>query len=205
MVSAKLRCVFVLVLFSQLFPLKAQNEPFDLWHIGTLYLTDGDSLKGLLKYGSDVDLVRIKAGNKEFAFNYNQIDSFWIIDITDSTRRNFDLYAYRNMEGIERPLPFESLVSTPKFEILTREIVEYVSSGSMMYQGFATTRRVSTQYYYLQGEQLLYFNPTKRDILEITSARGSEVLNYVKDNKLRFNRKNDIKLIFEFYYKLLVE
>ena len=196
---------FSCVTFFSAFTVKAQEKSFDLWHIGTLYLTDGDSLKGLLKYGSDVDLVQIKAGNKEFAFNYNQIDSFWIIDITDSSRRDFDIYTYKNIEGLERPLPFEMLVSNPKFKILTREVVEFVSSGSMMNQGFATTRTINTQYFYLQGDQLLYFNATKRDILEITSARGSQVLNYVRDNKLRFYRKSDIKLIFEFYYKLLAE
>ncbi len=205
MVSTKLRYVLVVLFLSQLFSIKAQEKSFDLWHIGTLYLTDGDSLKGLLKYGSDVDLVQIKAGNKEFAFNYNQIDSFWIIDITDSSRRDFDIYAYKNIEGFERPLPFEMLVSNPKFKILTREVVELVSSGSMMYQGFATTRTITTQYYYLQGNQLLYFNASKRDVLEITNAKEHQILNYVKNNKLRYYRKSDIKLIFEFYYKLLEE
>lgn len=205
MVLTKVKLLLVAALLLQLSVLKAQTKSFDLWHIGTLHLIEGDSLKGLLKYGSDVGLVQIKAGNKEFAFNYSQIDRFSIIDITDNTRRDFEIYSFKNVLGIEQPLPFETLLVNTKFEILTREVIEYVSSGSMMNQGFAKTKTITTEYFYFQGNQLHNFNSNKHDILKITSSFSNQVLNYAKENKLRFNRKEDIKKLFEYYYKLLTE
>lgn len=196
--------ILLLLLFAvQAFFVKSQSNSYDLWHIGTLYLTTGDSLKGLLKYGSEKEMVQMKAGGKEFAFNYAQIDSFWIIDITDSTRRDFNIYSYTNLEGFDVPLPFEDLVSNPKFQILVREIVRYENAATFVNQGFMPTRDVEYQYYYMQGGQLLFFNNSKRDVMEIVGDKGNEIMEYMKGNKLHFSKKKDLKLIFEYYYKLL--
>ena len=177
--------------------------PSDYWHIGTLYLSEGDSLKGLLKYNIQEEYVMMKSGKKEFSFNPMQFDAFWIIDINDSTRRDFKVFRFKNREGLERPEVFEVLVTNSKFSILVRERIEFQNQSSFMNQGFAPTRSIKYDYFFMEGNIIRPFVDTKKKVIQLTKNKEEEILAYAKQNKLRFYYKSDLKTIFEYYYTLI--
>lgn len=87
--SKLLFSTFVIMLSSAL-ELEAQNWPFELWHEGKIVLVEGDTLRGLIKYDLQQDLVQFELANKRSeAFTARKVLFFEIFDATVQKYRRF--------------------------------------------------------------------------------------------------------------------
>ena len=171
------------------------------WHIGSVFLNNNDSLKGLVAYSFPADIIQVKSAQKEYTLTSMQITRFELND--DSIKRVFRVYNYHNKDGFEVPVLFEELVLNDKFKVLVREEVAYENRGSFMGQGFAPEKEMYYSFFFMEGNDIFRFEDSKKEVLEIMSPRQKEVEQYAKSNKLKFFFPPDLQQIFKFYYNLI--
>src|SRR6187551_1468863 len=101
-----------LLLFFCLIPfmLQAQKWPFELWHDGKIVLAEGDTLKGLVKYDLEQDLVQYSLDEKRIeAFTAKRILFFEIFDTSVHKYRPFYSLPYNTSAGYSTAVFFELL------------------------------------------------------------------------------------------------
>ena len=104
---------------------RAQNWPSELWHQGKIVLMSGDTLRGLIKYDLQQDLVQYTLEDKRTeAFSARKIMFFEIFDETIREYRQFFALPYTTMTGYRAPVFFE-LLANGKLTLLSRESLEY--------------------------------------------------------------------------------
>lgn len=171
------------------------------WYMGTVFLNNGDSLKGLVAYSFQADLIQVKSAQRQFTFSSMQITGF-VLTI-DSTVKRYRVYNYHNKDGFEVPVLFEELVVNDVFKVLVREEVAYQNRSTITSQGFVPDIEIYYSYFLMKGTSIIHFEDTKRDVLALFTSHNKEVEQYAKQNKLRFYNRYDLKFIFEYYYSLI--
>jgi len=58
--------------------LQAQQWAFELWHTGKVILDTGDTLRGLIKYDLDKDIIQLQANNKLESYTSRKVLLFEI-------------------------------------------------------------------------------------------------------------------------------
>lgn len=184
--------------------LSAQNKELNVlgdWYMGTVFLNNGDSLKGLVAYSFQADIIQVKSAQRQYTFSSMQITGFVLME--DSTAKRYRVYNYHNKDGFEVPVLFEELVVNNVFKVLVREEVAYQNRSTITSQGFVPDIEIYYSYFFMKGNSIVHFEDTKRDALTLFAPYESEIEQYAKHNKLRFYNKPDLKFIFEYYYSLI--
>jgi hypothetical protein len=178
----------------------AQNWPFELWHEGKLVLTSGDTLKGLLKYDLQQDLVQYTINNSAAdVFTARKVLFFEIFDSSSSRYRRFFALPYSSTSGYKTPVFFE-LLEEGKLTLLAREFLEYRNSGSM----YVTGRLVLSHKYFFMKENgdIEEFTGSKNDLINMMGKQGDQVEKFIRANRLRFEYKEDFTRIVDYYNSL---
>lgn len=178
----------------------AQEWAFELWHDGKIVLESGDTLKGLIKYDLQQDLIQYNSqrGSVE-AFTARKVLFFEIFDKTVGIYRQFFSLPYSATGGYRTPVFFE-LLEEGKLTLLTREILEYRTYNSPYYYG-STSRMVLTYKYYMFSDpgNITEFIGKKSDLLKLMGRYAGSVEDYMKENKLDVEDRNDIVKIVAYY------
>jgi hypothetical protein len=186
-------------LFSNL--AQAQIWPFELWHEGKLVLVSGDTLKGLLKYDMQQDLVQYAITNNAApeAFTARKVLFFEIFDTSYNIYRRFFALPYSSTPGYKTPVFFE-LLEEGKLTLLAREFLEYRSSGSM----YITGRMVLSHKYFFMKENgdIEEFSGTKNDLFDMMGKHSDKVEKFIRANRLRFEYREDFTRIIDYYNSL---
>jgi hypothetical protein len=195
----------VLFLAASLLPISsfAQTFPFDLWHDGKLVLESGDTLRGSVKYDLQ-DLLLIKHQGKLESYTARKVVFFEIFDEYYLRYRQFYSLPYSPVGGYKSPIFFESLCEG-KITVLSREKIEYRTYSSPYYgYGGYNSRMVLTNIYFLLREngKIEEFSGKKNDWYDLMNNRRNDIHDYVKENRLDFDRKYDIKRIIDYYNTL---
>ena len=193
--------VLVIILFSLVcVTAKAQEWAFELWHDGKMVLTTGDTLKGLIKYDLQQDLVQYnnKKGNIQ-AYTARKVLFFEIFDNTIDQYRQFYALPYDASTGYRAPVFFE-LLAEGKMTLLTRESLEYRSYSSPYYYG-SYSRLVLVYKYYLLEENgtIVEFVGKKAELMTLMGKRANAVEDYIKQNKLKIDDRDDFAKIIAYY------
>ena len=178
----------------------AQVWPFELWHEGKMVLTSGDTLKGMLKYDLQQDLVQYTVNNgTPDAFTARKILFFEIFDTSVGRHRRFFALPYASSPGYKTPVFFE-LLEEGKMTLLAREFLEYRNSGSMYVSG----RLVLSHKYFFMKENgdIEEFNGSRNDLLDLMGKQADQVEKFIRVNRLRFEFKEDFARIVDYYNSL---
>jgi hypothetical protein len=197
----KLVLFFVVYLFSV--SSFAQTFPFDLWHEGKIVLESGDTIKGSVKYNLQ-DLLQIKHQSRMESYSARKVVFFEIFDDFYKRYRQFYSLPYSPTGGYKSPTFFESL-SEGRITVLTREKIEYRTYSSPYYgYGGYSSRMVLVNIYYLLRENgnIEEFSGRKNDWYALMGQKENDIHDYVKENKLDFDRKYDLKRIIDYYNSL---
>jgi hypothetical protein len=198
------RSLIVFIIFSFAGSVHAQQWPFELWHDGKIVLESGDTLKGLVKYDLQQDLVQYnnnKSGNIE-ALTARKVLFVEIFDNTVSQYRQFYSLPYSSTGGYKAPVFFE-LLAEGKLTLLTRENLEYRSYSSPYYFGSYTRLVLIYKYYILQEDgNIVEFIGKKNDLLNLMGKHAKEVEEYMKVNKLKVDDRDDFSKIVAYYNSL---
>jgi len=177
----------------------AQVFPFDLWHDGKIVLESGDTLKGAIKYDLQ-DLLQLKHLGKMESYSARKVVFFEIFDEYYKRYRHFYSLPYSPTGGYKSPIFFESLCEG-KITVLAREKIEYRTYSSPYGYGTYTSRMVLVNIFYLLKENgnIEEFSGRRHDWYDLMASKENDVHEYVKENRLDFDRKYDIKRIVDYY------
>lgn len=181
-----------------------RNWPSELWHDGRVVLLDGDTLKGLIKYDFEQNLVQYVVNNKQAeVYSARKVLFFEIFDETVHKYRKFFVLPYTNTSNYKAPIFFE-LLEEGKMTLLSREFLEYKTYNNAFYGG-SYSRLVQTYYYYLLKEDgsIEDFRGNRNDLLALMGNKGKTVEKYIKANRLDFDDKYDLAKIVAYYNSLL--
>ena len=177
--------------------------PSEIFHEGSLVLMDGDSLIGNIKYDLDNDLVIIKQNDDQIrTYSARKILFFEIYDELNESYRTFYSLPYNVQPNYKVPIIFEVL-HEGKLTLLGREkIVQETIPNPSIYgtANYYTEMRLMYDYFFLDSKgNIERYLLRKKDLFFIMRKRGHEVKRFMKKNKLRHDRKNDLIKIVEFY------
>jgi hypothetical protein len=180
-----------------------RHFPSELWHDGKVVLVAGDTLKGLVKYDFQQNLVQFVVNNRKAEiYHARKVLYFEIFDESAHKYRKFFALPYSNASNYKAPVFFE-LLEEGKMTLLSRELVEYKTYNNAFYGG-SYTRLVQNYYYYLLKDDgtLEDFRGNKNDLLDMMGNQGKSVEKYIKANKLDFDDKYDVARIVAYYNSL---
>ncbi|HRE66405.1 MAG TPA: hypothetical protein PLM56_04705 [Cyclobacteriaceae bacterium] len=183
--------------------LQAQQWAFELWHTGKVILDTGDTLRGLIKYDLDKDIIQLQANNKLESYTSRKVLLFEIFDETVKRYRNFYSLPYALAGQYKAPVFFE-LLQEGKLTVLCREALEYRTTSSPYYFYGSYSRLVLVYKYYIMKEngEIEEFRGKKNDWLEFMRGKTDEVENFTKQNRLNFDDKYELSRIIEHYNSL---
>jgi hypothetical protein len=190
-------CFILISGFSQ-----AQTWSFELWHEGKIVLAEGDTLKGLVKYDLQQDLVQYTYQNSQpEAYTARKVLYFEIFDELIHRYRRFFTLPFSTSPGYKTPIFFE-LLEEGKMTLLCREFLEYKSQSSM-YMSYSRMV-LSYKYFFLleNGEIEESIIVRKNDLLDRMGKRADEVEKYMKTNRLRVEDRQDLVRIVDYYNSL---
>jgi hypothetical protein len=185
-------------------PFGPRNYPSELWHEGKVVLVTGDTLKGLLKYDLQQNVVQYVTNNRKAEIYHARKALFFeIFDETVHRYRKFFVLPYSNASNYKAPIFFE-LLEEGKMTLLSRELLEYKTYNNAFYGG-SYSRLVQTYYYYLLREDgtIEDFRGNKNDLLALMGNKGKAVEKYMKANRLDFDDKYDLAKIVAYYNSLV--
>jgi hypothetical protein len=181
----------------------AQQWPFEFWHDGKIILESGDTLRGLLKYDLQQDLVQYdnQRGSVE-AFTPRKVLIFEIFDKTSNRYRYFYSLPFAFTGNYRTPIFFE-LLAEGKMTLLCREAMEYRTFSSPYYYG-SYTRLILVYKFYLMEENgnIKEFVGKKNDLLSMMGRQGKDVDSYIKENRLKIEQPEDFARIIVYYNSL---
>ena len=191
--------IFVLTTQSSL----AQKWSFELWHEGRIVLVTGDTLKGLVKYDLQQDLVQFDVPNvRTEAFTARKVLFFEIFDTTVHKYRRFFALPFNATAGYKTPVFFELLEEGP-MTLLSREALEYRTYSSPYYIGSYTRLVLVNKFFFLDEHgDINEFTGNKNDLLDMMGRKSDKVEKYMKSERLKFDDKYDLSKIVAYYNSL---
>jgi hypothetical protein len=178
----------------------AQQWPFELWHEGKIILENGDTLRGLVKYDFQQDLVQYNFEDKRTeAFSARKVLFFEIFDNSVKKYRQIFALPFTNSTGYRAPVFFE-LLEEGKMTLLSREVLEYRNYTSPYYIGSFTRQVLVNKYFFLdQKGNITEFTGGKSDLLDLMGKKSDDVEKYIKANRLKYEDKYDFARIVAYY------
>jgi len=178
----------------------AQTWPSELWHQGKIVLMSGDTLRGLIKYDLQQDLVQYTLEDKRTeAFSARKIMFFEIFDETVREYRQFFALPFTTSTGYRAPVFFE-LLANGKLTLLSRESVETRTYNSPYYLGGYSRQILVYKYFFLDEKgNIQEFDGNKADLLNMMGRKSEDVERFMKENKLKVDDKNDFARIVAYY------
>lgn len=181
----------------------AQTWPFELWHEGKIVLAEGDTLKGMVKYDLQQDLVQYTYNDSQpEVYTARKILFFEIFDEMVHRYRRFFTLPFSTSQGYKAPIFFE-LLEEGKMTLLCREFLEYKNQSSM-YMNYSRLV-LSHKYFFLHenGEIEEFTGVRKSDLLDrMDKKKSDQVEKYIKLNRLRIEDKQDLTRIVDYYNSL---
>lgn len=178
----------------------AQEWPSDLWHEGKIVLLEGDTLRGLIKYDLQQDLIQYNLSDKRTeAFSARKILYFEIFDNSVRRYRHFFALPYTTATSYRAPVFFE-LLEEGKLTLLAREALEYRTYNSPYYIGSYSRQVLVNKYFFLDEDgNISEFTGNKSDLLNLMGKKSDEVDKFIKANKLKYEDKYDFARIVAYY------
>lgn len=182
----------------------AQQWPFELWHDGKIVLEGRDTLRGLVKYDLQQDLVQYTVKDKVIeTYTPRKVLFFEIFDASVHKWRHFYSLPFTTGGAYQAPVFFE-LLEEGKLTLLAREALEYRTYSSPYYIGGYSRLILVTKFYLLDEKGGIEpFVGNKRDLLNLMGKKADDVHEYMKTNRLDYTDKYDLAKIVEYYNSLL--
>ncbi|MDX1628813.1 MAG: hypothetical protein R3345_08950 [Fulvivirga sp.] len=180
--------------------------PSEVWHQGELILISGDTLNGQIKYDLETDLVQFSTDQKVIkTYTARKILHFEISDKISGMRRRFYVLPYNTTGNYEAPIIFELILEGQKLTLLSREAIEHqVSNYPYALSGTYTRLVLVFTHYFLTDEgKIVQFDGRRKSLYRgFMSDKGSEIKRFIKDNRLRPDKRSDLVQIVAYYNSL---
>ncbi len=197
------------ILIILLFPVcvaAGQTFPNEVWHDGQAVLVGGDTLKGMIKYNLETDLVQHKFDQASTinTLTARSLAFFEIFDNTSNRYRQFYVLPYSVRRDYKAPIIFELILEGQELTLLSREKVEYqVTSYPYAVSGTYTRLvLVYTHYFLAPDGHIEMYTGKKKDLLWIMKKKSAVMKRFLKNNKIKPDRRTDLVRTVNYYNSL---
>jgi hypothetical protein len=201
--------------FLSLVAVFAQNQQFpsQVWHKGNIFLADGASFSGQLKYDMDNNLVQLQA-EAVTTFTASNVVSFEIYDETYGGIRKFYSLPYSLNGDYETPIFFEVLTQGDNIALLCREYIATDTRGMNNWGAMGmgmnpfwgppnfTGYRLAFNYYFLKNGRLEKYSLKKKDLFSMLPGHDDEIDLFMRKNRLEHDKRGDLLRITAYYNEL---
>ncbi len=184
--------LFTFLLCGCLMSAKAQTWSFEMWHEGKVVLVEGDTLKGLVKYDFNQDIIQFTYRDQRVeAFSSRKVLFFEIFDSQVHRYRQFFTLPFSQTGSYRTPIFFE-LLTDGKLTLLCRESLEYRTVSAGYYAGSFQRLVLVNNYFFMDEKgEIVPFVGDKRDLLDKMGKHEEDVEKFIKANRLRLDEKYD--------------
>lgn len=198
------KLVLMFLLVTGLVAARAQEFSSEVWHDGYLVSTDQDTVRGLIKYDMEANIVQLIQGNVVKTYSSHKVFYFEIYDKVVDNYRQFYSIPYNVNYNYKIPIIFEVLYEGP-LSLLAREAIvqESVSNSSAYWGGSFLQDKVQYTFYFLDKQgNIDFYTGKKADLINIMARHSTEVKNFIKKNRLKTDEVRDLIRITAFYNAL---
>lgn len=123
-------------------------------------------------------------------------------------RKVYYVFPYSAISDYKKPKLFEMLFSGKYVSLMCREVL--ITEMTPVFDAFTHNtffmprQRISEEYYLMweDGEKIRRYSGSKKELIVMLRDKQSELKRYIKENKLKLNRRADLIKIIEQYNKL---
>jgi hypothetical protein len=212
MITMKKAIFSTLIVIFSFLTAGAQNQfPSQIWHKGNIFLADGPTVSGLIKYDLDNNVVQLQ-NETITTFTASNVSNFEIIDETYGGIRKFYSLPYALNGDYETPIFFEVLTQGENIALLCREYIATDNRGmnnwgpmSMnpfwgppMMSGY----RLAFNYYFFKNGRLERYNLKKKELFNMLPGFDDEISLFMRKNRLEHDKRGDLLRITAYYNEL---
>ncbi len=192
----------------------SQQFPSDFWHEGLLVNSEGDTLKGSLKYDFESQSIQLDDGQVIKAINVNNLFYFEIYDESIKDFRQFYSLMYQVGYSYNIPVLFEMMIEG-KLSLMLREKIVAESTNSFFPSYYAYglmpsfsnnygyVNRVKYDYFFLTEDgNILKFSGKKKDLYNVMNDKEDEIKKYMSDNRLNLKKMKDLARVVSYYNRI---
>lgn len=195
-----------------------QQFPSERYHLGSVTLNDGTVLTGRIKYDLDADVILLveNENSKVATISANQFRSFFINSASGKGLRKFYSVPVVNQTGYKRPMIFELIQEGGKSLVAREYIATRTRTSSRssfrrsihdpFYDPFNTTYAYRYLAYNLwlidENAELSQVGNTRNEVLRAFEDHQTELRKYIKREKLRMDRLEDLTKLVVYYNEL---
>ena len=180
--------------------------PSELWHEGKIVLVNRDTIKGNIKYDLDRDIVQINNNQGAEAYTAKKLLYFNFLDESSRQYRQFYALPFSITLEYKTPVFFEVLFEG-KMTLLGREfiMIKTTSYGNTGLGGNSYSRQVLAYRYYFLNDtgKITRFQGNKRQLFQILKNRETEVKQFIKRNRIKYDDKSDMIHLVDYYNTLI--
>ncbi|WP_133552210.1 hypothetical protein [Algoriphagus boseongensis] len=201
--------LFVIFAF---YTVEAQNQfPSQIWHKGNIFLTDGQTISGLLKYDLENNVVQLQ-NETIITFTASNVSNFEIFDETYGGLRKFYSLPYALNGDYETPIFFEVLTQGDNIALLCREYIATDNRGmnnwgpTTMNPFWGPTMvagyRLAFNYYFFKNGGIERYSLKKKDLFTMLPGHDEEIDLFMRKNRLEHDKRGDLLRITAYYNDL---
>ena len=125
-------------------------------------------------------------------------------------RKVYYVFPYSAFSDYKKPKLFEMLFSGKYVSLMCREVL--ITEMTPVFDAFTHStyfmprQRISEEYYLMwdDGDKVRRYNGSRKELMVMLKDKQSEIKRFIKENKLKLNRRSDLIKIIEHYNKLKV-
>lgn len=209
--------IFIILICSFSLNVEAQLLSYRQWFKGEIYLKDGASYQGDLKYDFRYNIVYYKKDNLQLIFHAGNILNFYIYK-EPGIYYQFKSHPYKKKKGRKIFMIFQIAYSGDDYEILVRE--NYLGTSDFSYvplpTGTALDNKKGFIYKYGSGiiiENKYFIQPrygaitevklSRRKVLKAFPENSNKLKDYIVGNRLYFKKFGDLIKVAEYYDRII--
>lgn len=172
------KTLLIIILASFLFEIKGQDltiEKTDTeWSEGTIKLSDGTTLAGLLLYNDKTGILRFESGETSKSLTARSVTSYQYHDAVIGKTRSFYAIEYEDSKtGAKRPLFFELVREYSEFAVLSK--IDPVDVGQIQSPYGNTFPNSTTTQTQVSQSETIYFLKPGSDITPVLRITNKEI------------------------------
>lgn len=192
----------------------AQNSQFpsQIWHKGNIFLNDGTTLSGSIKYDLENNLIQLQTETVT-TFTASTVANFEIFDELFGGIRNFYSLPYAINGEYETPTFFEVLTQGDNIALLCREYIATDTRGMNNNWGPMAMNplwgpqnsfgyRLAFNYYFFKNGRLERYSLKKKDLYAMLPGYDDEIDLFMRKNRLEHDKRGDLLRITAYYNEL---
>lgn len=197
--KALIYCLFLVLTLH----VNAQRFSSEAWHKGFVVSTEQDTIRGLVKYNLETNIVLVSRNNVVQTLSSQKVFYVQFVDQLTENYRQFYSIPYNVKPNYKVPILFELLYEGP-LSLLAREKIEteIVNNGLVAspYGGSFRQTVLRYDFFFLDKKgDMKYYTGRKQDLYLILVKNQSQVKNFVKKNKLDVTELRDLIRVTAFY------